>query len=169
MPNWCSNTVIFTGEKKNLKNLNKLLHKTADIQEKTGQGQLLHSLEGFIDGYMFYIGSIDLEEDCLRFSFDSKWNPIPNDIIRIAELFNLEFTYDYEECGMGLYGKYTFEINDDENCLYEQMASDEDINLCKTFDENGEEESMNYEKLEECISHVEMYSRDIIRLSNATA
>jgi hypothetical protein len=166
MPNWCFNTVNFTGEKKNLENLNKLLHKTVEIQEKTGLGQILHSLEDSIDGYMFNISNVECDGYYLSFNFDSRWSPIPNDIVRIAELFNLEFTYDYEESGMALYGKYTFEITDGESYLSEQVASDADIESSKIYDESGEEESLDYEKLETCIESNEMFSQSITRLED---
>ena len=169
MPNWCWNTVEFTGKQKNLENLNKLLHKTVDIQEATGLGQILHSLEGAIDGYMFNIHGIELGDEYLSMAFESRWSPIPNDMVRIAELFNLDFTYSYEESGMALYGKYIFEIIDGEGSLYEQLATEDDIESCKTFDEEGDEQEFNYEKLENLIESNEMISQSITRIENTTA
>jgi len=166
MPNWCWNTVQFTGEQNNLENLNKLLHKTVEMQEKTGMGQILHGIEGSLDGYMFDISDVDLGDEYLSLSFQSRWAPIPNDIVRIAELFNLQFTYSYDESGMALYGKYTFEIIDGESYLSEQVASDADIESSKIYDESGEEEGLDYEKLEACIESNEMFSQSITRLED---
>lgn len=170
MPNWCWNTVHFTGKNENLNNLNKLLDKTVDIQNATGLGQILHGLEGSIDGYMFDISSIEFDGDeYLSFNFQSRWSPIPNDIVRIAELFNLNFTYDYEESGMCLYGKYTFTIEDGESYLEEQVATEGDVEACTTYDENGEFEGMDYDKLNDLIESSEMISQSITRIENTAA
>lgn len=166
MPNWCWNTIEFTGEEKNVENLSKLIDKTIEMQEKTGFGQLLFGLDGSIDGYMFDISNVDSDKGWIMFSFQSRWNPIPNDMVRIAELFGLDFTYDYEESGMALYGKYTFEITEGESYLYEQVASETDIEACRILDEDGEEEGQDYEKLENLIASNEMCSQSITRLEN---
>jgi hypothetical protein len=172
MPNWCWNNVEFTGEQKNVENLCKLLEKTVDMQEKTGMGQLLFGLDGSIDGYMFDICNIDSDEGWVSLAFQSRWSPIPNDIVRIAELFNLQFTYDYEESGMGLFGKYTFEIIDGEGTLYEQAASEKDIKEC-TFkeegDEDDEETGFNYEKLETLIENTSMTSLSVTRINETVS
>lgn len=172
MPNWCWNNVEFTGEQKNVENLYKLFEKTIDIQEKTGMGQLLFGLEGSIDGYMFEISNLDSDEGWISLSFQSRWAPIPNDIVRIAELFNLQFTYSYDESGMALYGKYTFEIIDGEGTLYEQSASEEDIKEC-TFkeegDEDDEETGFDYEKLESFIENASMESHSITRINETVS
>lgn len=168
MPNWCWNSVEFTGEQKNVENLCKLLEKTVDMQEKTGMGQLLFGLDGSIDGYMFDICNIDSDEGWVSLAFQSRWSPIPNDMVRIAELFNLQFTYDYEESGMGLFGKYTFEIIDKEGTLYEQSASEEDIKECTFKEENDEEEEetgFDYEKLEMLIENAVMSSLSVTRIN----
>ena len=169
MPNWCYNNVTFEGEENNLENLNKLFEKTIDIQNKTGQGQLLFGLEESIDGYMFDIQIQDMYPGYLNVSFESRWAPIPNDIVRIAELFNLQFEYDYEEGGMNLYGKYTFKYEEEEGVLYEQSASEEDINSCRYKEEDDEDDpedmsGLNLEKLESIIEHNEMHCRSIERL-----
>jgi hypothetical protein len=160
MANWCWNNVHFTGKQKNLEKLSQLIDKTIEMVEKTGQGQILFGLEGSLDGYMFDISNEDLGEDYLVLSFQSRWAPIPNDIVRIAELFNLEFTYDYEESGMGLFGKYTFKIIDEESTiLYDQSASEEDIKSCQyklEGDEDDEETGFNYDKLETIIEDAPM-------------
>lgn len=169
MPNWCWNTIEFTGKQKNLENLNKLLRKTVDIQKITGLGQILHSLEGSIDGYMFDISGIDLGDGYLLLNFQSRWSPIPNDIVRIAELFNLHFTYDYEESGMELYGKYTFTIVDGESYLDEQVANEEDIQACRIYDEDGEDDGLDYEKLHDLIESNDMFSQSITRIENTAA
>jgi len=172
MPNWCWNTVEFTGEEKNLNNLSKLLDKTIKMQEITGNGELLFGLEGSIDGYMFNINNVDSDEGWLNFSFESKWSPIPNDIVRIAELFNLQFTYEFEESGNGIYGKYTFEIIGDEGNLYEQSPTEEQINECRFQEEDDDEDcpsGFDYEKLEGFIESASMESCQITRVNEKAA
>ena len=172
MPNWCWNNVEFTGKEKNLNNLSKLIDKTIEMQEKTGEGQLLFGLEGSIDGYMFDICNVDSGEGWLTLSFQSRWAPIPNDIVRIAELFDLQFTYDYEEGGNALHGKYTFEIIDGEGTLYEQSASEEDVQACHFKEENDEEEEetgFDYEKLEMLIENTSMTSLSVTRINETVA
>lgn len=169
MANWCWNNIEFTGEEKNVENLYKLFQKTVDMQEKTEQAQILFGLEGHIDGYMFDIGDINLENCWLSLSFQSRWSPIPNDMVRIAELFDLQFNYDYEESGMGLHGKYTFKITDGEGTLYEQCASQNDIEKCRfkeEGDEEDEESGFDFEKLEAIIENMPMTSILITRANN---
>lgn len=177
MPNWCWNNVEFTGEQKNVENLYKLFEKTIDMQEKTGRGQLLFGLDGSIDGYMFEISNLAQGDNYLTLSFQSRWSPIPNEIVRIAELFNLQFEYDYEEGGMNLYGKYTFEYEDDEKegVLYEQFASEEDVDSCRYKEEDDDPDDpdemsgLNLEKLESIIEHNEMHGRSITRIQEVAA
>ena len=172
MPNWCWNNVEFTGEQKNIDNLSKLFEKTIEMQEITGQGQLLFGLEGSIDGYMFEISNVDQGEGYLILSFQSRWSPIPYDIVRIAELFNLQFTYSYDEGGMSIYGKYTFEIIDGEGTLYDQSPSDAGIDECR-FQEEGDDEDeksgFDYEKLESLIESCKMEAQSITRIKDTVA
>ena len=172
MPNWCWNHVAFTGEEKNLNNLSKLLIKTVEMQKITGYGQLLFGLEGSIDGYMFDISEIDSDEGWLNFSFQSRWAPIPNDIVRIAELFDLQFTYSYDEGGMSLYGKYTFEIIDGEGNLYEQSVTEEQVSKCTFMEDDDDEDcpsGFDYEKLEGFIESASMESHSITRVNDTAA
>ena len=172
MPNWCWNTIEFTGEQKNIDNLSKLIDKTVEMQEETGMGQLLFGLEGSIDGYMFDITNVDSDKGWIMFSFQSRWAPIPNDMVRIAELFDLQFTYEYEESGMALHGKYTFEIINGEGTLYEQAASEEDIKSCQSKeedDEDDDETGFDYEKLETLIENTSMEAQSITRINETVS
>lgn len=172
MPNWCWNNVEFTGEQKNVENLYKLFEKTIDMQEKTGHGQLLFGLDGSIDGYMFEISNLDQGDNYLTLSFQSRWAPIPNDIVRIAELFDLQFTYSYDEGGMELYGKYTFEISDGEKSLYEQSPTADQIDECRFREEDDDEDcpsGFNYDALENFIESSPMESCQVTRVNETAA
>jgi hypothetical protein len=152
MPNWCSNTIEFRGDKKSIDAVRRLLERTIEMADKTNKGQILFGLEGAIDGYMFNPYVNDEDFDFIIIMFDSKWYPIPNDMVRIAEVFNLSFEYDYEESGNGIYGKYLF----DEEELLDQHATDPDIESCRFKehdDEDGDMSGFDYEKLYSIIEH----------------
>jgi hypothetical protein len=131
MPNWCNNYVTFSGEEKNIENLKKLIDKTIEQEKKTYRGQLLFGLEGELDGYMFNLNN----NENGSITFESRWSPIPQDMVRIAQLFDLTFTYEYEESGNNLYGCYTY---DSEGYLYDQYLQDEEINACRIKDEDDD-------------------------------
>jgi hypothetical protein len=139
MANWCSNNVTFTGDEANLNNFQRLLEKTIEIQESHGNGEMLVGLEGVLDGYMFWIQTTDTG----IISFESRWNPIPQDMVRIAQLFDLEFEYEYEESGCDLYGKYTYE----NGMLMCQCLDEEETDSCKTYDKDEDLHDVDYEKL----------------------
>lgn len=139
MPNWCSNNVTFTGTEENLNKFQRLLDKTIKIQESHGNGEMLIGLDGVLDGYMFWIHTANTGV----ISFESRWNPIPQDIVRIAQLFDLEFEYEYEESGCDLYGKYTYE----NGMLMCQCLSEEEADSCKTYDKDEEIYDFDYDKL----------------------
>jgi hypothetical protein len=131
MPNWCNNYVTFSGEEKNIENLKKLIDKTIEQEKKTYRGQLLFGLEGELDGYMFNLNN----NANASITFESRWSPIPQEMVRIAQIFDLTFEYEYEESGNNLYGCYTY---DSEGYLYDQYLQDEEINACRIKDEDDD-------------------------------
>jgi hypothetical protein len=172
MANWCSNHVCFTGEEKNIENLNKLFEKTIDMEKKTEHGQILFGLEGVIDGYMCNTEIIESSGDSLCISFESKWGPIPFEIVRTAELFNLKFEYDYEESGNNVHGKYTFIIVNGESILYDQTPTNDEIESCKFHEEGDDPDEMNgfnWEKLESLIEQSDMEPIQIVRIKKQPA
>jgi hypothetical protein len=164
MANWCSNHVCFTGEEKNIENLSKLFEKTIDMEKKTEDGQTLFGLEKVIDGFMFNIEIVDLVEDSLCISFESKWDSIVNDIVRIAELFNLTFEYDYEEGGNNIYGKYTFTHEEGYPILYNQIPTEAEIESCKFHEEGDEPDEKNGFDWELLESLIEQSSMEVIQI-----
>jgi hypothetical protein len=147
MPNWCSNNVTFTGNEDNLNNFQKVLEKTIEIQDSHGNGEMLFVLEGVIDGYMFWIQTTDTGV----ISFESRWSPIPQDMVRIAQLFDLEFEYEYEESGGNLYGKYIYK----NGVLTDQYLDEDDIETCKIHKEDDEFPDMDYEKLWDLVENMD--------------
>lgn len=165
MANWCSNTVIFSGSEKNLENLSKLMNKTIELQKLNDwNGQILFGLEGILDGYLFDIRY----EDCVLY-FESKWITLPNEMVRIAQLFDLTFIYEYSEFGSELYGKYTY---DSDGNLYDQCLNDDDIDQCriKSDDDLDDEEynlsELDYNKIDELINLCNMECVEIHKSLN---
>lgn len=164
MPNWCSNTVEFRGEKKSIDVVSRLLEKTIEMADKTNEGQILFGLEGTIDGYMFnpYINDEDI--GYITIIFESRWNPIPNDMVRIAEVFNLTFDYDYEESGNQIYGKYIFDGEE----LTDQFPTEDEIAMCVYKEEDDKDDEMsgfNYEKLYTLVENATPSGIPIIRIN----
>jgi hypothetical protein len=139
MPNWCSNNVTFTGNEENLNRFQRVIEKTIKIQESHGNGEILFSLENAIDGYMFWIQTSDTGV----ISFESRWNPIPQDMVKIAQLFDLEFEYSYEESGCDLYGTYTYQ----DGMLMCQSLTEDEIEMCKVQNEDEDFHDVDYDKL----------------------
>lgn len=148
MPNWCSNNVTFTGLEENLNKFQRLLEKTIEIQNLHGNGEMLVGLEGVLEGYMFWINTSDTGV----ISFESRWAPIPQDMVRIAQMFDLEFEYEYEESGCDLYGRYTYEAG----MLMCQCLSEEEADSCKTYDAEEELHDVDYEKLWDLVNEADV-------------
>jgi len=161
MPNWCSNYVTFSGEEKNIENLKKLIDKTIEQEEKTCRGQLLFGLEGELDGYMFTLNN---DDDDGSITFESRWSPIPQEMVRIAQLFDLTFEYEYQESGNNLYGCYTY---DSEGYLYDQYLQDEEINECRIKDEDDDPDDpdemsgIDYDAIWDMVANAEMNGVEI--------
>lgn len=153
MPNWCSNNVTFTGTEANLNNFQRLLDKTIKVQESHGNGEMLIRLEGVLDGYMFWIQTTDTGV----ISFESRWNPIPQDIVRIAQLFDLDFEYEYEESGCDLYGKYTYE----NGMLTCQCLDEDEANSCKTYNKDDDIHDVDYDKLWDLVEEADCESVEL--------
>ena len=164
MPNWCCNTVEFRGDKKSIEVVGRLLERTIEMADKTNEGQVLFGLENVIDGYMFNPYVNDEDENYIILIFESRWNPIPNDMVRIAEVFDLSFEYDYEESGNHIYGKYLF--NDGE--LTDQCPTEDELATCLYKEEDDEDDEMsgfNYEKLYGIIERASPNGIPIIRIN----
>lgn len=162
MANWCSNQIDFSGSKKNIKNLHQLFERTVEMQNKTGQGQLLFGLEGVIDGYMFSIEYDLINDDYFQVTYESKWNPIPHDMVRIAQMLKLTFISNYQEEGNQLYGVYNF---DGTNLLYKTL-SDHELDACKyVVGDNGDDDEVyteiDYEMADDFLDNKSFESMEI--------
>lgn len=104
MANWCSNTITFIGDETKVKHLIKGF-EIMDERDLNKYPLLLENEtmeKGFVGLY------VDGSE---QVAFETKWSPDPVYIIKIANLFGVDFELEYEELSEGLYGvfKYDYE------------------------------------------------------------
>ena len=160
MPNWCSNTVVFTGKIENLKAfLLNVYSSTKGVVEEEFNCKL-HSEN---EMYCFDItcNEIDISEltpeainnfndTQLVLNYSTRWNPNSYDVLHAAKVYNLDFEHEYEETSMGIFGKRTFVYNEDEYCGADLKPND----FIKCQDEDG---ISDYEQLEKRLSQKMLY------------
>jgi hypothetical protein len=98
MANWCSNIVQFTGESKQLENLQTLFEEMAAKEKETQEGQLPEFVKS--DSYLFFI-----QWDGGILYYDTKWTPNIDAIQQVADCFNCGFSYSYSEMANGIFGE----------------------------------------------------------------
>lgn len=153
MPNWCFNHVKFTGN--NTRKAITLLQELEKKCQETGQGQLPSFIDPekyFGNSYMFDINvHNDLDgKPTNSFDYQTKWAPNTEALIDIAKHFKLEFEQQYDEMGMGIYGRAfyrngeleTFDLDD---ATLQQIEYDEETDMYKY---QGEEWESQYELIE---------------------
>ena len=104
MANWCSNHVTFSGD--NVDKVDEMFTKLMEEQADKGFGVRpdWEACEKHSALYMFDIDKIDDGS----YSFNTKWSPALNTIFLIGRRFKVAFEMEWDECGMGLYGKMIF-------------------------------------------------------------
>jgi len=114
MANICSNTVTFIGDDKQLDKMMKCFEKTNEIRRNGNPGChfVLFEPSTPVRNFMFDI-MLDINGDGECIYFQTKWNPDPIQIVRIARMFQLSFELEYEELGDNQYGvfKYDYEFD----------------------------------------------------------
>lgn len=99
MPNWCSNNVIFEGKPSQVKKIQRLFKALAVKEAKESRGQL----PDFINMDSGYFFSIRWEETTLQ--YETRWAPNTDILIAIADHFEVEFTHEFDEPMMMIFGK----------------------------------------------------------------
>lgn len=102
MANWCFNMVQFEGDTHQIKEVEQLFAAMAAREQKQQCGQL----PDFAKQHNGYFFSIRWEEDVLY--YETKWCPNTEQLLIIADHFNVGFIHDYEESGMQIYGQSTY-------------------------------------------------------------
>lgn len=104
MANWCNNFLKVEG--KDAKRLLNIFEGLARREEKTNKGQSLKCFND--DRYMFDIYTYSTDDD-YRVSFQTKWSPATNSILKLFTKYDVEGYYDYSEEGSNVLGKITKE------------------------------------------------------------
>ena len=148
MANWCSNTVVFEGKPVTITAIQELFQSMKEKEEKTEEGQLPEFISKNNGGYFFNIYWNDGDEG--QFQYETKWSPNMEIIQKIAEHYEVNFTYDYKEMGNLVYGRATFydKLLTDvylEDVDFEQYEFDEEN---ETYHFEGNDYESDYEILE---------------------
>nr|WP_068890352.1 hypothetical protein [Pedobacter panaciterrae] len=103
MANWCMNTVEFKADERQMMVLGTFFNALIVKERETNQGQLpdFSKEDG---GYLF---NIYFEEGLLQ--YQTKWAPNTRVVLEIGMHFKIDFCYQYEEYGMGIFGEAIYE------------------------------------------------------------
>jgi hypothetical protein len=136
MPNWCSNSVSFSGEKENIDRLNAAIDKAIAQESKTNEGQKIHESD-IKSGYFF-----EIYKDEYGIHYETKWCPNIEDVAMVCKQFKVSAEHYYSEEGMEIYGitKYNtdgiHETNDVPQDFLDEIEYNEDSD---TYTFRGEE------------------------------
>lgn len=120
MANWCYNTITFSGNYKNFaKQLEKHNYNDCGFEFIKG-GRCMFSLEKIEDG---------------MYSFESKWIPPIEELVKRARKGGFSFQIDYEELSMGIYGRAYYSRLEDS--LVEYDLPDETLNR-RDYNDDGQ-------------------------------
>jgi len=103
MANWCSNSVMFTGEQNQIDELGTLFLQMAEKEKSEERGQLPPFITEAKD-WLFYI-SWEAEVLC----FETRWTPNTEVIRQIADHYGVGFIHGYMETGNLIFGEATYE------------------------------------------------------------
>jgi hypothetical protein len=149
MPNWCNNNVIFSGE--NVDKVDEMFAKIIEEQQANDLGMRpdWEACKKNDALYMFYIEKNDIGS----YRFQSKWAPAMNTIYLIGRRFKIAFEMDWDEPGMGLYGKMIFDPSMPDVVM---MADASNTNFRydnekERYIYNGEEYESEYEFIDDVI------------------
>lgn len=119
MPNWCMNTIYFSGDTTKLK---AAIADAVERQRESGNGELILESLGVKDGYFFDIYFEDT--DILRYC--SRWSPNIEDVAKLCEAFSVSAHHEWEEEGNLVYGRayYHRDGSYDEHFIPDKWFSD---------------------------------------------
>lgn len=150
MPNWCSNTITLEGKKENL----KAFLMNAYVQYKIRTVDDVFKLHSQNEMYCFGASCQQIlfeelnsetinnfEDTTLNIQYETRWSPNVSDTLEVAKIFHLNLEHEYEELGMGIYGKAEYDFETD--VYHETNLTDDEIAEC-TDDEGFQD----YDKLQ---------------------
>ena len=148
MANWCQNWVTFQGEESKLKEVKTLFEAMQQKEKSTNEGQK-PDFENVVFLYWFFEIYTD-ELDTIR--YDTRWSPNVDDLIKIANHFDLGFEVQFEETVNNIFGKAIYTAGNEEAQFYELHNSDfelyEFLQDEDTYLYEGEKYECEYEILE---------------------
>jgi hypothetical protein len=103
MPNWCNNTVIFSGDKENLNALNIALANAKKAEKEENQAQKIHNLGDVVEGYFFDI-YFDRYDDHIILQYETRWSPNQEDLALLCKEYKVSAEHKYSESGIQIYG-----------------------------------------------------------------
>jgi len=148
MANWCSNIVVFEGKPEAIEQIQQLFKTMAEKQKEEDCGQLPDFVEDRNCGYFFYIYQDD--DITGAFQYETKWLPNIEIVQAIAENYNVNFTQDYEELAMCIYGRAisTDGILTDTHLKYEDFGNFDFDKQTDTYHFEGKDYESEYDILE---------------------
>jgi hypothetical protein len=101
MPNWCMNTIYFSGDTTKLK---AAIADAVERQRLSGNGESIIVPEEIHDGYFFdiYFEDTDILQYC------SRWMPNCRDVAELCGAFNVSAHHEWEEEGNCVYGRASY-------------------------------------------------------------
>ena len=108
MPNWCNNTVIFSGDKENLDKLTSALNAAKKLDDETREAQIIHGLGEVVEGYFFSIYYERLDNE-IYFQYETRWSPNIDDVSQLCKEFKVSAEHEYSEPGCRIYGTATYD------------------------------------------------------------
>lgn len=105
MPNWCSNSVVFSAIDDMLE---KIRNMFAEIEQKQQQDEKYH-LPDFVTEDKGYMQDILIDKN--RFSFETRWVPNIETLMEIADFYEAGFACRYDEMANGIFGEARYDRN----------------------------------------------------------
>ncbi|SDE62514.1 hypothetical protein SAMN05216464_1088 [Mucilaginibacter pineti] len=102
MPNWCSNSVVFSADEATLEKIRNMFADIQQKQESTG----LYQLPSFAKSDKGVITDIVISQD--RFEFETRGEPNLELMIETAQFYGASFVSRFAEMSNGIYGEASF-------------------------------------------------------------
>ena len=173
MPNWCYNSVTFSGPKEKIEELSNIMTILKNRIIIENRGVLPDFIENSIEImgkestlYLFDIEYSTEEPECLVFS--SRWSPALDTIHAIGVKLGLSFEHYYDESGNMIYGCSTYDSETGE--YINTYLEEEDYKKIDVFYDEDDEitlysfEDKDYEVQEEILEI--LLSRKIKSINN---
>ena len=133
MPNWCYNSVIFSGDKENLNALAEAIKDAVQKEMSEKKAQKIHNLDEVVEGYFFDIYH-EVHSDKIKMLYESKWSPNIDDVAEICKEYKVSAMHDYSEPGCQVYGTVVYEKSGE---YTEEQIHQEFLDLIEYDDESG--------------------------------